>query len=63
MNYDSLIANSLFFSSESKDSESLVKINIGCGPNIFPFDGWVNYDHAESLNNYWVFMKNNTFEN
>jgi len=25
----------------------LVKINIGAGPNIFPYDGWINYDHEE----------------
>jgi 2-polyprenyl-3-methyl-5-hydroxy-6-metoxy-1,4-benzoquinol methylase/glycosyltransferase involved in cell wall biosynthesis len=29
-------------------SEPLVKLNIGAGPNIFPFDGWVNYDREYS---------------
>ena len=23
-----------------------VKLNIGAGPNIFPYDGWINYDKA-----------------
>jgi SAM-dependent methyltransferase len=27
--------------------EKLVKLNIGCGPNMFPFDGWTNYDHVD----------------
>ena len=25
----------------------LCKLNIGCGPNVFPFDGWTNYDHED----------------
>ena len=28
-----------------------VKLNIGSGPNIFPFPGWVNYDHVD-INGY-----------
>lgn len=28
------------------DASSLVKLNIGAGPNIFPYDGWINYDRA-----------------
>ena len=24
-----------------------IKLNIGCGPNVFPFPGWVNYDHVD----------------
>ena len=26
---------------------ALTKLNIGCGPNVFPFEGWINYDHAD----------------
>ena len=22
----------------------MVKLNIGCGPNVFPYPGWINYD-------------------
>jgi SAM-dependent methyltransferase len=24
-----------------------VKLNIGCGPNVFPFSGWINYDRED----------------
>jgi predicted SAM-dependent methyltransferase len=27
------------------------KLNIGCGPNVFPFPGWINYDR-ESIRDY-----------
>lgn len=29
----------------------MIKLNIGCGPNIFPFDGWTNYD-CDDIENY-----------
>jgi len=35
---------------------SLVKLNIGCGPNIFPYPGWTNYDHDEQ-NEYFYYIK------
>jgi SAM-dependent methyltransferase len=25
----------------------MIKLNIACGPNVFPFDGWINYDHVD----------------
>lgn len=25
----------------------MIKLNIACGPNIFPFDGWTNYDRED----------------
>ena len=25
----------------------LPRLNIGCGPNVFPFDGWINYDISD----------------
>lgn len=25
----------------------MIKLNICCGPNIFPFTGWINYDHQD----------------
>jgi predicted SAM-dependent methyltransferase len=33
-----------------------VKLNLGCGPNIFPHPGWTNYDKAD-LSNYWRFLR------
>jgi predicted SAM-dependent methyltransferase len=30
-----------------RESQRLVKLNIACGPNAFPFDGWLNYDHVD----------------
>lgn len=24
-----------------------MKLNVGCGPNVFPFPGWVNYDRED----------------
>ncbi len=51
--YNELLENSIF-----KDIRSItmnkpiqqpmmVKLNIGCGPNMFPYDGWTNYDHVD----------------
>jgi SAM-dependent methyltransferase len=25
----------------------MIKLNIGAGPNMFPFDGWINYDRED----------------
>jgi SAM-dependent methyltransferase len=33
-----------------------VKLNIACGPNIFPYPGWVNYDRDPQYE-YWRFMR------
>jgi len=35
----------------------LVKLNIGCGPNFFPFDGWINYD-KEDFTTYAEWLRN-----
>jgi SAM-dependent methyltransferase len=32
------------------------KLNIGCGPNIFPYFGWINYDH-ERFDQYFDWLK------
>lgn len=34
----------------------MIKLNIGCGPNVFPFAGWTNYDH-EDVTPYFVDMR------
>lgn len=33
----------------------MIKLNIGCGPNIFPFDGWINYDKDDIHLNFRFF--------
>lgn len=35
----------------------MIKLNIAAGPNIFPHDGWVNYDR-EGIDEYLTYMKN-----
>lgn len=60
MNYDELVSQSKFFKSTkpvAKTEENTVKLNIGSGPNIFPFAGWINYDR-EDLSNYFNYIKN-----
>jgi predicted SAM-dependent methyltransferase/glycosyltransferase involved in cell wall biosynthesis len=32
---------------ETISSEKMVKLNIGAGPNMFPFPGWTNYDRED----------------
>lgn len=32
---------------ETTSFNSTVKLNIGCGPNVFPFSGWKNYDRED----------------
>lgn len=39
-------ASSYTFNPVVVDPGKLVKLNIGCGPNVFPFDGWINYDRV-----------------
>jgi SAM-dependent methyltransferase len=34
-----------------------VKLNIACGPNVFPYDGWINYDKA-NFNQYFEHLRN-----
>ena len=31
----------------SLTTENMVKLNIGAGPNIFAYDGWINYDRED----------------
>lgn len=33
----------------------MIKLNIGCGPNIFPFSGWINYDKVKLHSNFNYF--------
>lgn len=35
----------------------MIKLNIGCGPNIFPFPDWINYDRVD-MNEYINILKN-----
>jgi predicted SAM-dependent methyltransferase/glycosyltransferase involved in cell wall biosynthesis len=45
-------------------TNQIVKLNIGCGPNIFPYDGWTNYDHdSEYFNNHIKLLKEQPYEN
>ncbi len=37
----------------------MIKLNIGCGPNMFPFDGWINYDR-EDFGAYIEWVKQHT---
>ncbi len=39
-----------------QEKSKLVKLNIACGPNIFPYSGWINYDHAD-FNQYFNFIR------
>lgn len=32
-----------------------IRLNIAAGPNVFPFDGWINYDH-ENFVEYFNFL-------
>jgi SAM-dependent methyltransferase len=58
--YDEKLTNSLFFNKAFQPSilkmeslkpkelfPQLIKLNIASGPNVFPFDGWVNYDKED----------------
>ncbi len=39
-------------------NKQIIKLNIGSGPNIFPYDGWINYDKVKlhSNFNYYLMM-------
>jgi predicted SAM-dependent methyltransferase len=41
---------------QQQDINKMIKLNIGCGPNVFPYDGWINYDHAD-LKSYFDYIK------
>jgi len=62
-NYDKLLKQSKFWNaiqninSKKEDvKKDTVKLNIGAGPNIFPYDGWINYDHEE-FSSYFNWVK------
>lgn len=55
-NYNNLLQNSLFFNKNLIKEKNEIKLNIACGPNIFPFDGWINYDRA-NLDEYFNHIK------
>lgn len=38
-----------------ESSASLPRLNIGSGPNVFPFDGWINYDR-EDISGYLKYL-------
>ncbi len=40
----------------SNINNSLIKLNIGAGPNVFPFDNWINYDHVD-FSSYYNLLK------
>lgn len=39
------------------NKKELVKLNIAAGPNVFPFDGWINYD-KENFKEYFDYISN-----
>jgi len=57
--YNELLSKSSFFNKTIKEkpvsSHKLVKLNIASGPNIFPFDGWINYDKDDSTS-YFAYL-------
>lgn len=63
--YDELINNSAFFKNFIKEHKpeilnntaNAIKLNIGAGPNVFPFPGWTNFDR-EDISPYFEFIKN-----
>lgn len=65
--YNELISKSNFYKSiiEQKtkvnddliENDKSIKLNIGSGPNIFPYKGWINYDR-ENFSDYFTWLKN-----
>lgn len=60
--FKNLINKSKFFNKSTQQEveikttiSQLVKLNIASGPNIFPFDGWINYDKDDS-NPYFKYL-------
>lgn len=41
------IKQEIIYTKSIEKRQDLVKLNIGCGPNVFPFDGWINYDRED----------------
>lgn len=57
--YDDLISKSQFFKNFHRKEETFnsgPKLNIGSGPNVFPFTGWINYDR-EDITQYLDYIK------
>ena len=58
-NYKELIAKSKFYKAitdKSYSDDKIIKLNIGAGPNIFPYNGWINYDR-ELFTEYFSWLK------
>lgn len=62
--FNNLLKNSKFYNTLNKGtpnvsdvSENTIKLNIGAGPNVFPYPGWVNFDR-EDISSYFDFIKN-----
>jgi len=36
----------------------MIKLNIACGPNIFPYPGWINYDRVD-IDEYLTYLSGN----
>lgn len=66
--YNELISKSKFFqqikqlvNNEKQNvsviiPEKLIKLNIGAGPNVFAYDGWINYDR-DDFSSYYNWLK------
>lgn len=52
--YNDLLNRSIFFTPQKQE---LVKLNCGCGPNVFPYNGWKNFDKT-NLKEYFDYIKN-----
>lgn len=52
MDYKDLLNQSKFFNKNNEE----IRLNIGCGPNMFSGNGWINYDR-EDFNHYIEFIK------
>lgn len=65
--YENLINNSQFFKNfiprenKIKSVLPIVKLNLACGPNIFPFNGWINIDRVD-LTSYFDYIKRAPFD-
>lgn len=42
---------------KNRKTSNIIKLNIASGPNVFPFDGWINYD-KEDFSSYFNFIRN-----
>lgn len=42
---------------QQKRKSKMIKLNIACGPNVFPHDGWINCDHFD-FTEYFAYVSN-----